>query len=102
MYSHYGRRLYLLICGSDSRHSVTETFAGIVKCLARLRDELPFISVRMQGQLQDTKGVLVPDLGCWERGGKRAMAFASGSGDEFPDTSSVGLAIWILWREALV
>src|ERR1700747_585002 len=83
-------------------YSCAGTCAGIVKRLARLRDELPFVRAGMEGYLQNTEGVGIPNLGRRKRRGERAMIPSAGPSDEFPDASRVRLAIRILRREPLV
>jgi len=56
----------------------------------------------MKSDLQNAEGVRVPNLGCRECRGERAVVSSPRPSDEFPDALRIGLAIGILRREALV
>src|SRR5580704_589494 len=77
--------------------------AGVVKRLPRFRNKFPVVTLRVESELQNTKGVGIANFACRKRRPEDSMILASGANDELPDSVlGVGLALWILRRESLV
>ena len=82
---------------------MTNTSAGVVKRLARFRDELPFIVLWRKGQPQDAVGVVVADLAVFEWRAQKRMAPATGAYNDFANaTAGIGKAIRVLRGESLI
>src|ERR671916_2226004 len=88
----------------DLRPVAAETggAATVPKALADDRDELPVVACRLKGELEHPVGSDVAHLAIKLDAANRAQRGAARADDEHPDAGWVGLAIGVLWREALV
>src|SRR5438874_3675705 len=69
---------------------------------ARVRDELPVVSRRMQGQFEDAEMAPVARFGSRVERAGDAVVLPAGPGDDLSDAVGISSAAWIELGEALV